>query len=680
MSKNNLNENGSRSVSSNSFNSFLSDGEIIESGLEDIHISSKNNRPSSTSKAHKAKRIRFYHNGNKFFSGVVIPVAPERYRSFDSLTTELTTILTKSVTLPNGVRNVYSMEGKKVCNIDDLEDGKEYVVCGKGEMFKKIEYTKTDTLRSKRLSNTKFTLNSYSSVPRIVVPDCVRPKIVNIIRNGIKPRKMHYADDQKEKLSSDHKSHQMEADQAYDEKRKDTETPKTVPHLRTYNFEIQMDHKFMVPGHTHLKVDTEYSIIKKKRRELTFKYFTFMTGCDLYVQAAISRLLLNKRNSPSLEQVLSAFSEIVQFAVRRVYSLSGQSVNDLSQFFDNDDVFFIYGNEKPQPTDFELEFEETKAIHSYKKTTIHRNGGGPKPKMPKKELNRTYESEESLLKKLSEETNLILPVPLKTKYVVGRKVIGDGNFAIVRLCRDITTNKEYALKIIDKSKCKGKEDMIENEVKILRKVDHPNIMSLVADADTKSILYLVCEYVTGGDLFDQITIAQKYSEEQAALMINNLVSALAYLHSLNIVHRDVKPENLLVELDDDNRVKLLKLGDFGLACEVTKPLYTVCGTPTYVAPEILAESGYGLKIDVWAAGVILYILLCGYPPFVSQDNDQEKLFDCILSGQYDFPEEYWQDVSSCAKELIQNMLQLDPELRFSAEDVLDHPWLQPIST
>lgn len=113
MSKNNL--NGSRSVSSNSFNSFLSDGEIIESGLEDISISNKhNNRPSSTSKAQKAKRIRFYHNGNKFFNGVVIPVAPERYRSFDSLTNELTNILTKSVTLPNGVRNVYSMDGKKV--------------------------------------------------------------------------------------------------------------------------------------------------------------------------------------------------------------------------------------------------------------------------------------------------------------------------------------------------------------------------------------------------------------------------------------------------------------------------------------------------------------------------------------------------------------------------------------
>lgn len=144
---------------------------------------------------------------------------------------------------------------------------------------------------------------------------------------------------------------------------------------------------------------------------------------------------------------------------------------------------------------------------------------------------------------------------------------------------------------------------------------------------------------------------------------------------------------------DGDKVRILKLGDFGLACEVIEPLYTVCGTPTYVAPEILAESGYGLKvgvffilfalnnlilfqIDVWAAGVILYILLCGYPPFVSQDNDQEKLFDCILSGQYDFHEEYWYDVSNSAKELIQNMLQLAPELRFSAEDVLDHHWLQ----
>lgn len=105
-------------------------------------------------------------------------------------------------------------------------------------------------------------------------------------------------------------------------------------------------------------------------------------------------------------------------------------------------------------------------------------------------------------------------------------------------------------------------------------------------------------FSTGGDLFDAITVAQKFSEEQSALMIKHLISALAYLHNLNIVHRDVKPENLLVEFDSDNRIRLLKLGDFGLACEVTRPLYTVCGTPTYVAPEILAESGYGLKVCI----------------------------------------------------------------------------------
>lgn len=119
----------------------------------------------------------------------------------------------------------------------------------------------------------------------------------------------------------------------------------------------------------------------------------------------------------------------------------------------------------------------------------------------------------------------------------------------------------------------------------------------------------------------------------------------------------------------------LKLADFGLACEVTKPLDTVCGTPTYVAPEILMETGYGLKIDVWAAGIILYILLCGFPPFVSPDNQQELLFDAILSGIYEFPEPYWDGISEGARDLINNMLQSDPELRFSSEDVLDHFWL-----
>ncbi|KPP80348.1 hypothetical protein Z043_100012 [Scleropages formosus] len=293
------------------------------------------------------------------------------------------------------------------------------------------------------------------------------------------------------------------------------------------------------------------------------------------------------------------------------------------------------------------------------------------------------------------------------KYRVG-KVIGDGNFAIVKECVerwvntlfnfgkisstagsqnsfltgqevvfsmcgmcDVTgrvgsarrsTGKEYALKIIDKAKCVGKEHLIENEVAVLRRVKHPNIIMLVEEVDTPTELYLVMELVKGGDLFDAITSSTKYTERDASTMVFNLASALKYLHSLNIVHRDIKPENLL-------------LGDFGLATVVEGPLYTVCGTPTYVAPEIIAESGYGLKVDIWAAGVITYILLCGFPPFRSENNLQEDLFDQILVGRLEFPSPYWDNITDSAKELIGRMLQVNVEARYTAEEVLSHPWV-----
>jgi doublecortin-like kinase 1/2 len=129
----------------------------------------------------------------------------------------------------------------------------------------------------------------------------------------------------------------------------------------------------------------------------------------------------------------------------------------------------------------------------------------------------------------------------------------------------------------------------------------------------------------------------------------------------------------VVNLPDGMRS--LKLGDFGLAEETHQLLYTVCGTPTYVAPEILLESGYWLKVDVWAMGVIVFILLCGYPPFVSPTNDQEELFETILAGNFEFSSPYWDDASQMAKDIITLMLQTDPELRFSALEVLQHPWL-----
>lgn len=266
-----------------------------------------------------------------------------------------------------------------------------------------------------------------------------------------------------------------------------------------------------------------------------------------------------------------------------------------------------------------------------------------------------------------------VPVSIAERYKVGR-TIGDGNFAVVRECVERSTGREYALKIINKGKCRGKEHMIQNEVSILRRVKHPNIVLLIEEMDTYSELYLVMELVKGGDLFDAITSTNKYTERDANGMLYNLASAIKYLHSLNIVHRDIKPENLLVYEHQDGS-KSLKLGDFGLATLVDGPLYTVCGTPTYVAPEIIAETGYGLKVDIWAAGVITYILLCGFPPFRGSSEDQEALFDQILMGQLDFPLPYWDNISDSAKELITSMLQVDVDQRYSALQVLEHPWV-----
>lgn len=203
----------------------------------------------------------------------------------------------------------------------------------------------------------------------------------------------------------------------------------------------------------------------------------------------------------------------------------------------------------------------------------------------------------------------------------------------------------------------------------------------------------------GGDLFDSIAEANKYSEKEASRMMNDLSNALSYLHSINICHRDIKPENLLVcdyswmdtrvresgnadgksSLIENEKYsfKILKLADFGLAIELDPgdKLYDVCGTPNYVAPEILSESGYDHKVDVWAAGVIAYVLLCGFPPFVSPDNDQDELFDQILTGKFEFSSPAFDEISDQAKQLISHMLQVDPNERASAKQVHQHPWI-----
>lgn len=267
----------------------------------------------------------------------------------------------------------------------------------------------------------------------------------------------------------------------------------------------------------------------------------------------IFRLLLNKRNSPSYEHVLTAITQRVNLdtgCVRKVFSLDGGGIPVLSlaDFFQHDvDVFFAYGSERVGPDDFELDAEELRQIHQLHKTlkTGKLLPGGQKPKMPGKSHNETFETVDENFLMIGLQGNDSLPADIRNRYNIGR-IIGDGNFAVVLRVTEKVTNQDYALKIIDKSKCLGKEHYIDAEIRIMKQLDHPHIISLISDRDTPRHMYLVMELVNGGDLFDAITRVTRFSENQARVMIKHLASAMAYLHNMGIVHRDIKPENLLV--------------------------------------------------------------------------------------------------------------------------------------
>jgi calcium/calmodulin-dependent protein kinase I len=208
---------------------------------------------------------------------------------------------------------------------------------------------------------------------------------------------------------------------------------------------------------------------------------------------------------------------------------------------------------------------------------------------------------------------------------------------------------------------------------ILKKVDHPNIICLREIIDTKNCLFIVTELVTGGELFDKIVELGQYSEKDAAVLVAKMVSAIAYLHDLGIVHRDLKPENLL--LKDHQNITEVKIADFGLSKMLNSQMMmqTACGTPGYVAPEVLQATGYDKEVDMWSIGVITYILLCGFPPFYNENLPE--LFEQILKADYDFPADYWKDVSEEAKDFIRKLLVVDNSKRLTGKAALQHPWL-----
>ncbi|XP_009467077.1 PREDICTED: serine/threonine-protein kinase DCLK2 [Nipponia nippon] len=625
---------------------------LIPSPAHSAHCSLYRTRTlQALSSEKKARKARFYRNGDRYFKGLVYAISTDRFRSFDALLVELTRSLSDNVNLPQGVRTIYTIDGsKKLTSLDELVEGESYV-CASNEPYRKVDYTKNvnpNWCVNIRTGSTR-TLTSLTSAKSEVKEskDFIKPKLVTVIRSGVKPRKAvrillnkKTAHSFEQVLTDITEAIKLDSGVV---KRLCTLDGKQVTCLQDF---FGDDDVFIACGPEKYRYAQDDFVLDHSECRVMKSSYSRSSGM---------RHTGSKSPGPSRRSKSPA-------SVKRgghyssAYSSAKSPVNGTPSSQLSTPKSTKSSSSSPTSPG---SFRGLKQIPPHGGSSSNVNG------VPE---SLHCQSPEGVNGNKCSGSSTILE-----KYKVG-KVIGDGNFAVVKECVERSTGKEFALKIIDKAKCCGKEHLIENEVSILRRVKHPNIIMLIEEMDTPAELYLVMELVKGGDLFDAITSSTKYTERDGSAMVYNLASALKYLHGLNIVHRDIKPENLLV-CEYPDGTKSLKLGDFGLATVVEGPLYTVCGTPTYVAPEIIAETGYGLKVDIWAAGVITYILLCGFPPFRSENNLQEDLFDQILVGKLEFPSPYWDNITDSAKELISLMLHVNAEARYTAAQILSHPWV-----
>ncbi|XP_061685616.1 serine/threonine-protein kinase DCLK2 isoform X2 [Syngnathoides biaculeatus] len=606
----------------------------------------------------KARKVRFYRNGDKYFKGLVYAVSADRFRSMDALLMELTRSLSDNVNLPQGVRTLYALDGgRKVSSLDDLVEGESYV-CASNEPLRRVDYAKnvnpnwavgSKTGTSRSLSSLVSPRGEHQRQPK----DFIKPKLVTVVRSGVKPRKAvrvllnrKTAHSFEQVLTDITDAIKLDSGAV---KRLYTLQGKQVTCLQDF---FGDDDVFIACGPEKYRYAHDDFALDHSGKAST----AFMTECKV-LKSSYGRSVTPNRTSKSPGPSRRSKSPGAARRTSRYSTAQSPAKTPV-----NGHISAPRSGKSCASSPAGLQ-----KLPGLKKVPSHH---GSNPNVGSSLYNPQGETTgpEGTGNHDDQTSSAILE-----KYTIG-EVIGDGNFAVVKKCVERSTGREFALKIIDKAKCRGKEHLIENEVSVLRRVKHPNIIMLVEEVDTPKELCLVMELVKGGDLFDAITSSANYTERSASVMVADLAAALRYLHAFNIVHRDVKPENLLV-FENPDGTKSLKLGDFGLATVAEGPLTTVCGTPTYVAPEIIAESGYGVKVDIWAAGVITYILLCGFPPFRSESNKQEELFEQILLGRLDYPSPYWDNITHSAKELIGKMLLVNAEARYSAREVQAHPWV-----
>jgi len=262
---------------------------------------------------------------------------------------------------------------------------------------------------------------------------------------------------------------------------------------------------------------------------------------------------------------------------------------------------------------------------------------------------------------------------LASKYDVHEQ-IGKGGYAVVYLAVDKKTKEHVAVKVLDKAKLSPKgTDQVKDEVDILHKLDHPNLLKIIDTAEDDKSFYIITELCDGGELFDRIVEREFYAEKDAQQVLRALASALHYCHSKKIIHRDLKPENILLSTKGEDAV--IKVADFGFAKQLEEEATssTTLGTPQYLSPEVIERKPYDYAIDMWSYGVIAFILLSGYPPF--HDENAVEMCKKIKTATFAFDAPYWDNISDAAKDLIKRCLTLDPKKRITAAEAMVHPFL-----